>query len=329
MEKISRTRDTWWKKVKRKVNSVWKWIRLPFSIGNWLRRHWKTAVLVGIFVIGLAMMFGGAFRLRGVELVTVLVVAGILMAFAYIKMTFDSAVERARKARESQDLANEKDELAKELEWERSKRVKVLNIEPILEMGILEAECEVTKFFDRYFDKDDKEVGESVLEQKGPGPRKLVKRFLGALTAKFKAMYGIDIQKVQVKCDHQAETFHVANAEPSFRGVRGYPQTGWEGSVGLHRSWGSWVIDEASEKLESACREKYREAVEKSLKNGPEQLEWVKGPLRNTIKRLFQAIAPRGYRVDMVDYPREGFIPLSDYLRGFGLEGPDQLFLPR
>ena len=342
MEKTSKPADTGWKKVKGKVINFVLWLpKLPFRIAGklirkWLRKHWKTGIFIVLFAMGLGMMFVASFRLRGAELVTVLVVAGILMAFAYIKMVFDSAVGRRIKEKESQDLAREKDELVEEvarlkteLDDEHNKKVKVLNIQPILEMGILEAECEVTRFFDRYFDKDDKEIGESALEQKGPEPRKPVKRFLGALTSKFKAKYGIDLRKVQIKRLEQAKTMYVAGAEPSFRGVQGFPVTDWKGSVGLHYWWGSWSIDEDSQKLESECKEKYRVSMERSLENGPEQLEWVKEPLKKHVRLLLKMmIAPEGYNVELVENADEGFTPLFDYLRDLGLEGPDQLFLP-
>ncbi len=338
MENTNKPTDTRLTKVKDAVSGVCKLISLPFRICNWLHKHWKSAILVGIFGIALSMMVGASFTLSGAQLVTVLLIGGILVLFTFVKMLYDFLKVEAKRTVEGESLRKEKIALADEvtrlkteLQYERSGGIKV-GIKPILEMGFLEAECEVTKFFDCYFDKDNKDnknIEEGALEQRRPGPhKKPVKRFLGALTAKFKARYGIDIQKVQVKRDDQAKAMYVAGAEPSFLGVRGYPQMRWEGSVGLHYWWGSWNIDEDSKKLDSDCREKYRVALEERLRNGPEQLNWVKEPLRKAIKRLLQIIAPPDYRVEMVDHPREGFIPLSDYLGDLGLEGPDQLLLP-
>lgn len=328
MEKASKPTDTGWKKVKQKVSSVWKLVRCPFSFLNWLLKHRKSIILVGVFAIALAMMFGASFRLRGAELLTVLMVAGILIISAFIKMLYDFVQAITRRDLESETLKRENVKLKEKLQEEHGRMIS--KIKTILELNVLEVECEVMKFFDRYFDRDNKEIGESLLEQRGPGPRKPVKRFLGAVTSKFNAKYGIDIQKVQVKRDDRARAIYVAGAEPHFTGPgqSGF-QTRWAGSVGLHYWWGNWSIDEASQKLESECQEKYRVAVEESLKNGPEQLEWVKGPLKKNIKLLLkEMIAPPGYSVELVENADKGFTPLFDYMRILGLEGPDQLLLP-
>ena len=347
MEKTSEPTDTWWKKVRHKLGSVWKFMSLPFRICNWLRKHWKSAIFVGIFGIALSMMIGASFTLSGAQLVTVLLIGSILVLFTFVKMLYDFLKVEAKRTVEGESLRKEKialaDKVARlkgELQMERSGGIKV-RIHPILQMVFLEAECEVTKFFSRYFDENDNEIAgdelaedelaEDELRDVGPDSQKKrpEKRFLGGLTAKFRAKYGVDFHKVYVKPDEQTRTLFVSGAEPSFIGVRGYPEMRWEGSVALTRGlWNKWVIDgSVSPKLELECREKYREALQKSLTNGPEQLEWVKEPLRRNIKRLLKIIA-RDYRVEMVDRPREGFIPLSEYLRRLGLEGPDQLFLP-
>lgn len=334
MEKKSTLTDTL-KKVKDKVSGLLKWVKWLLGFPNWLRKHWKGVVLVGVFATGLAMMFGASFRLRGTELIAVLAIGGMLIASAYVKMAFDSAVERARRAQESDDLRNENIEfleestrLKNELEEERGKRVKVLGIRLISEIGILEAECEVTKFFDCYFDKDDQEILEEIeaeSEKKGAVQREKVKRFVGALTTKFKARYGIEMVKVQMKRVDEAKTIHVAGAEPSFLGVRRYPQMRWEGTVGLCRGWlDEWKTSVDSRKLESKCRERYREDLVKSLENGPEQLEWVKGPLRKNIEILLkEMIAPPGYSVKLVENADDSFIQLSEDMRKLRLEGPD------
>jgi len=296
---------------------------------------------VGVFAVGLGMMFGASFRLRGAELVTVFTVGGILAAFAFIKMVYDSIVSKVKRdqvsdtlRRQNAELAVETSRLKRELNDERSKRVKVSNIQPILEMVILEAECEVTKVFDRYFDKDNEEIIEDLeagREKEGSTPRKRTKRFLGALTAKFKAKYGVDLRKVQVKPAEEAKTIYVAGAAPSFSGLgKPYPQMRWEGSVGLHLWLGSWSIDDNSLKLESTCREKYRIAMEESLQNGPEQLEWVKEPLKKNVKLLLKMmIAPPDYNVELVENADKGFTPLFEYMGAkLGLQGPDQLLLP-
>lgn len=349
MENTNKPTDIRLTKVKDEVSSVWKWISFPFKvillpvrIGNWLRKHWRSAISIGVFAIGLAMMVGASFTLGGVQLVTVLLIGGILTGFAFVKMTYDQfkegfrkAVERAKGSdtlkKEKIALADEVNRLRTELQIERSGGIKV-SIRPILEIGFLQAECEVTKFFDRYFDENDKDIGQSALEQVGPGPEESrpVKRFLGGLTAKFRAKYGVNLQKVYVKRDDQARTLVVAGAEPSFLGTRGYPEMRWEGCIALKRNWlgDEWVTDSSiSPKLELECREKYREAFRMSLANGPEQLNWVKEPLRRNIKRILKIIA-QDYKVKIVDRPKEGFIPLSDYLRELGSEGPDQLLLP-
>lgn len=308
---------------------------------KWLREHRKSALLIAIFCISLVIIVGASFTLAGFQLVIVLLICGMLIIFTFIKMLYSFLKDMAKRDIETDNLNKEKNtlegkinRLRKELQFERRGGIKV-KIRPILEMGFLEAECEVSKFFDIYLDENGNEIIEAESEEEQEEELKIEEiqkdyRFLGGLIAKFRARYGIELQKVYVKRDDESQTLFISGAKPSFLGTRGYPQMMWEGSVCLKSGlfFSEWVTDKNSLKFERDCREKYSRDLQKSLKNGPEQLDWVKEPLQRNINRLFKIIA-QGYKMVSVEKPTKDFVSISKYLGHLGLtNGTDRLLPP-
>jgi len=309
--------------ILKKLKSTWAGL-------NWFRKHWKSILVIGVFCIALMMMVTGSFTLAGAQLVTVLLIGCILILATFIKVLYDFLKEKIKGDLETDILKNEVARLKNTLQFERSGGIKV-RIRPILEMALLEAECVVTKFFNIDFDENKNEIIKGELKEIGLESleEQLMWRFLGGLTAKFRAKYGIDWKKVYVKRDEQLRTLFVAGAEATFLGIGEFPEMRWEGSVVLKPGFArDWVSSKDCLKLEAECKDRYMDALQKSLKNGPDQLNWVKGPLQRNIDRVLTILA-QSYKVVRVERPAKGFIPLSQYLRSTGLSnGTDRLFLP-
>jgi hypothetical protein len=280
-----------------------------------------------------------------------MMVGGVLIVGSWAKMALRSHVEKEigshettkraeMLAAENARLQAQQSALRQEVEDLRSRRVRILNVQPILELGILEAECEMSKCFDLAFDKDGKYVeptetdgvqqvglwagaGWGVLEWMGyEGARR--SRFVGTLQVKFMARYGIDMHMLRIGRDDDKKVLLVANAEPAYLGSRGFPQTEWKGCVCLRETQsGSWLADDVADRLESGCKDGCRKWVEDSLRAGPESLSWLKVPLRNTVRHLLTVlIAPPGYTVLLVEESAPDFTPFFDYAAQLGLENP-------
>lgn len=283
---------------------------------RFLQSHWKLFLFIAMIFFGFALVVLGSFNLQGRALMSVLILGGLLIGFAAIRMTYDSikksAVEgeKGKEAMEEfEQIKKENRNLKQELKESYQNPLKILDIQPILDMGILEVDFELAKFFDQQYTKD--------LEKISPGQEGSKYRFIGGLAAKFTARYGIDLLTIKVREDPENRRFYISGANPVFQGIRDFPDIHWEGSVILGKNWmGEWATDQANERVGSDCKEEFRERFQKRLKSGPEELDYLKKPLREYIRRLMQGIfAPRGYSVELVDDDTgKNFLSLHKYL---------------
>ena len=116
-------------------------------------------------IIGLSLIFTGTFMLKGWSLAICLSVGGVLVLASWVKIALVAYSQQVVKQHEAGRIFEENKKLQKRqaaLESEmcniKDGRVKVLNIRPILELGLLEANCQIHKCFDEYYDKDDQPI---------------------------------------------------------------------------------------------------------------------------------------------------------------------------
>ena len=76
-------------------------------------------------------------------------------------------------------------------------------------------------------------------------------------------------------------------------------------------------------RFEAPCKDMCRDFIEESLQKGPEQLEWLKQPLQNTVKHLLQMmIVPPDYSLVFVEKIEKDSTPFFEYAAGLGLDKP-------
>ena len=294
---------------------------------RFLLSHWKLLLLTIVLFVGLALVTLGLFNLEGRALIAVLILGGLLISFAAIRMTINSigksAIER-EEAKELKEKLEQSEETRKDLEQELKesyqKPLKIMSIEPILKLGVIEVNLQLTKFFDRYYYRKswDGKLEKSLSEDKNTNMR-----FMGGLTAKFKARYGIDLVALKAKRDPETKKLYVSGANPSFQGTKDFPDIHWEGSIMMgYHFWNAWEIGDKYDKYEWDCKENLRDEFQKSLKSGPEELEYLIKPLQDHIRLLIQGIfAPPGYSVELVDdTTAKDFLPFLDYLGKQGVQ---------
>jgi len=322
----SNERQSWPRRLLNKINPIAYVKKDIASVTKDFKKQIKKMLMILIFVLGVTIALLSCVKLEGNALFAGLALACVIIGVVCIKRIGNWWVENRTKVREAGESEAEKKRLREENVKLRRRLdeqpARVLGVREILQVSFIEAECEITKVFDRYFDKDRKEIHEDD-EESSPDtaaakPKKAW-RFVGALTAKFKAKYGIqDVHKISVFPDDSSRTLRVHGAEPTYLGPGDFPEMRWEGCVALRQSiLGTWSVDEGP--LGPNWKEQYREEMQTALKNGPEQLSWLKEPLRRNIIRLLEmVIAPKDYRVELVERKNPDFLPLEEYRRGEG-----------
>jgi len=312
------------------------------SVGKAIKSAWHHRKLLGLattFLIGLVLICSAAFVLKGTPLIIALTIGGILIIISWGTMTFNAAVKRSIRLQEAEKLEEENRQLLEresilkqQLEEARNRKLQVLDVQPILKLQVLEADCQISRCFDFFIDKNGQIITEesskepsgilSVIADGLLGERKW--RFVGTLTINFKARYGTSFQDVRIQRDDHSKTVYVEGADITYQGTGDFPRTSWAGCVVLREQWdGDWIADDEALKLESPCKDICRDDMEKSLQNGPEQLEWLKQPLQNTVKHLLQMmIAPPGYSLVFVDKIEGDSMPFFEYAAHLGLDKP-------
>ena len=323
-----------------KIRSLFSGIKSSAKTLKKLGKNRGLIILMLMFIIGLFLISSATFMITGIPLIVCLLVGSILILLSWGKMIFDRAVKQAISLNEAKKIIEENEKLRKialkfkqQLQMAKSKKLQVLNVQPILELGLFEAECIIRECYDLVLDKN----GEIILWNDVENPEvkykgsfgdwvwgDLRKRFIGTLTAKFTARYGINMQNLKVRLNDVDKTVLVDGAEPTYLGSKGFPETCWEGVVALRQQRDeTWISDSEVEFIKSDCKDWCRSVMEESLKNGPEELEWLKSPLQDTVKHLLQMmIAPPGYEVVFAEQGNESFMPFFEYTAMLGLEKP-------
>jgi hypothetical protein len=292
----------------------------------------KRLLLCAALVIGLGLIFLGAFSFSGTRLAVCLGIGGVLVLGSWAKVALDAYGQQAVKidqvgriSEENEQLRRKQALLEKEIRSVRDGRVKVLNIRPILELGLIEANCQIHKCFDEYYGENNEPL--SLIQDESTGLvnegamrslETVKKRFMGTLRVEFVARYGMDMRKMRVKVDDELQVVEVQGVEPKYLGCKGFPKTQWMYSIPLRKNWlGDWVSDGEAKAIEGPSKDRWRALTEKSLQSGPEELDWLKQPLHNTVRSfLMAALVPRGYALRVVDRLEGDHVPLLEGLAG-------------
>jgi hypothetical protein len=296
--------------------------------------HWRFLVSLLVLVSGIVLALLALIELDSTLRLVAITGGGILIVAGCWRLALARAVQREIRLQGSEALVEENQrlvstvrDLQREVAELRSRKLQVLNVQPILELGIFEADCQISRCFDVLFDREGQPLDPDNLPTYswkdfflGQGRR----RFVGMLTFKFTARYGVDMQNLHVRHDERAKTVYVAGAEPRYLGTKGFPETQWQGCVTLRQTWEEqWVADDESQRIQEPLKDFFRKDMEEGLRGGPEELNWLRRPLQNGLRHLLHMmIAPKGYSLELVEKGDEHFVPLFDYTAQLGLEKP-------
>jgi hypothetical protein len=281
----------------------------------------RRFMFIGIIVIGV-MLILWATSLTGVAQTAIIILGAIFVLSAGIGSWKREIAETSVVLAHSKDkdlilkkIKEENKLLHEQIEDEKGKRIRVLNVTPILTLGILEVECEFNRFFNKYFNKERKEI----YTEEGAKYR-----FIGALKINFTGKYGIDMQNIRVKIDNQNKIVFVSGAGVKYDGMKDYGAK-WVFAEGLSSNWlDNWVIDKISPgiagEIKSNLKETLREQAEVDIRKGPEELNYMKKPIENHVKKILSFfILPedinREYKMQLVDTLDKQGEPLYDFIQ--------------
>lgn len=284
---------------------------------KYLQRRAKRLLTTIVFVAGLFLILLSIFTMSGLSLAIGLSIGAILIVASWAKMFFVSFVNKELELKDTKSLRQENDSLKEtlsqlktQLQDTRHQKTNMIDIRPIMELGVLEVDCEIEQCFDKFFDNEDKpiihtanlcwsQIDKSNLQTDSRSK----KRFMGLICTKFTARYGIDMKNLRLKVCLEDRMVYVEGSAPSYLGTKGHPVTTWKTCICLRKNWvDTWISDPESQIIESKCKDEYRTRFEETLKAGPSQLDWVKKPLENTVRHLLQMlIVPDGYSLNFVE----------------------------
>ncbi|MFA7237545.1 MAG: hypothetical protein WC058_11830, partial [Phycisphaeraceae bacterium] len=227
-----------------------------------------------VLALGIAIIFLAAFTLHGPALIVAMVTGGILIIGGWVRSTFNKVVAGEVERQTNKSIVDELEQtrvraekLAQENKRLQNTKVRVLNVEPIMDLGLLEADCRITEPFDLLLDKNDEILSindehnpeykkdESTLGKWGDGLWGIArKRFIGTLRMRFTDRYGIDIKQLTIKRDDISRRILVHGASVTYRGVQGFPESRWFGCVALKKKRNRSRVIAVFEPKTNVCR---------------------------------------------------------------------------
>ncbi len=270
--------------------------RTPFT--KLIRRYLLIIVigLIAVILLASKMVIWGALFAA-----VALVVLGIQQLIQLnVKVTrFEDNISGLEE--KNLDLVKLNEKLASENLYLRERHLQVTQIKSILEMNLFEIDTSFRRTVNKTETYNDREI-----------------RHLGCLNVSLKAKYGIDMKELRFRYNPSADELIVANVNPRFLSF-GDRKLEWEFFETLEyrrqlpvttRRW--MTSDDLSERT-AELKEEIRLHTEESVRRGPEELEWISGPIRenveNTIRVLFKGVCTN---ICFAEKHDNSFVPLDE-----------------
>ena len=169
------------------------------------------------------------------------------------------------------ETENQNKNLLKELSELKSSKLNVLDINEILEIGLLEVNTKLTRVWNQELNQDNKKLN-----------------FIGALEINLTAKLGLDLTKVKI--EDEGNEIVISNTKPHFLSFSEL-QYNWRISELLEFKEpfiGSSYWRKTNDLFEQCTKikEDYQKEVHNQIKNGPEELDWIIKPLHEKIEKI-------------------------------------------
>jgi hypothetical protein len=224
----------------------------------------QTLLLILCIIIGFVLIFN-EFLAYGIIVLAI----GIL-----IYLIWDAFIKS--KQNQINDLSIENEKLKEENKDLRNRKLNISQIKGILDLGLIEVNTNFTRVWN-----ETEEIEEGKFH------------FLGALQVSIIAKYGIDLKELRIKIDKNNKVF-VANINPQFLSFK---DLDYEWKISEFKEFKEPLFSSAhwktSDKLGTLLdkrKEELRKKVHEEVKNGPEELEWIKEPLKKQITQSLEFV---------------------------------------
>lgn len=245
-----------------------------------IKRYGIFILLIGLaLILLLNKIFLWGFAAMGVGLI----IFGIqqLINLNVRVSQFQSRIEGLEDKNKS--LAKLNDKLEEEITYLKERQFRITHIKNILELNLYEID---SKFNRSVKNKETISGGREI-------------KYFGCLGVMVKAKYGIDCKELRFKYIPANDELIVANINPKFLSF-GNRMLEWDFFEILeYRSQNPladlrWMTTDDLYNYANKLKEDYRINTEKSLEKGPEELDWIYTPIKqsleNTIRILFRGI---------------------------------------
>ena len=292
---------------------------------NLFRGFWPQfrAFVLGLMLVGVATLFllvtlftlgkgNQALTTAGTILAAMALLGGLLLLLRAggVLATEDKGLRRQldQKSREARSAEAQ-------LTRERGKKLQVVALAPMLDLGVLKAECKIHESYDLAFVAGRRDL----IEFSAADPALVDRRFLGTLSVHVTARLGVDLTRVRARISPDGVTMEYVMPDPAVQGFDGIAAPVWEVKVPLKRVGvfnESWQVCKDEAEYAWIVQRKQDEFLGR-LKEGPDEVGWLLAPVAEKAETILSTlIKAAGYQALRVNHLDATALPLQRLLAG-------------
>ncbi len=223
------------------------------------------------------------------------IIVGAVLMYLYVKL---QPVQSNELKQLKQEVINQQKEIA-EL---KNRKLSVVGMKDILEVGLMEIDTNFTRTWNEKFSEDEKDL-----------------HFIGALQIQLVAKYGVNLKDLKVKIDHQNKLIYIAGLHPKFLSFSEINHEWKIAEMMEHKkrplNFGNyWKKSEKYQELLNLKMEEKRRAIYDEIKQGPEEIQWLIKPLYQQVENTMRVLLNRAdYDINFIKNASENFQSIETY----------------
>ncbi len=220
---------------------------------------------------------------------------GAVLMYLYVKL-------QPEKSGEIKQLKQELDNQKKEIAELKNRKLNVIGMKNILEVGLMEIDTNFTRTWNEKFIEDDRDL-----------------HFIGALQIHLTAKYGVNLKDLKVQIDHQNKRIYIAGLHPKFLSFSEVNHEWKIAEMMEHRKrplnlGNYWKKSERYQELLNQKMEEKRKALYNEIKQGPEEIQWLIKPLYQQVENTMRILLNRAdYDIHFIEESSADFQPIESY----------------
>ena len=253
------------------------------------KKYKKEFIFILILFIGLLAMLSRLTQF-GVSMIV-----GAVLMYLYVKL-------QPGPTNELKQLKQELQNQQKEIEELRNRKLNVVGMKDILEIGLMEIDTNFTRTWNEKFSDEEKDL-----------------HFIGALQIQLVAKYGVNLKDLKVKIDHQNKMIQIADLHPKFLSFSEINHEWKIAEMMEHKkrplNFGNyWKKTEKYQEILNKKMEEKRKALYDEIKQGPEEIQWLIKPLYQQVENTMRILLNRSdYDIDFIENATDNFQSIETY----------------